>query len=182
MSVPLTVPGDEVRDAEKARDERGGRRFVELGGCAELLDPAVVHDRDLVGHRHRLFLVVRDVDERDADVVLNALELELHLLAELQVEGAERLVQQEHRRLVDEGAGERDALLLASGKLARLPLLHPLQPDEPQDLVDLAGQRLSSDPAATQAEGDVLEDREMRKERVGLEDGVDVSLVGGEAR
>ena len=51
---------------------------------------------------------------------LEQLELDLHLLPELAVERAERLVEEQHRRPVDEGAGERHALLLAAGELARL--------------------------------------------------------------
>ena len=81
---------------------------------------ARVHDRDRVGHRHGLLLVVRHVDERDAEVVLKRLELELHLLAELQVERSERLVEEQDARAVDERAGERDALLLAARELPRL--------------------------------------------------------------
>ena len=46
------------------------------------------------------------------------LELELHVLAQLLVERAERLVHQEHAG-EDERAGERHALLLAAGELAR---------------------------------------------------------------
>ena len=78
-----------------------------------------MHDRDLVGHRHGLLLVVRDVHERDADLLLDALELDLELAAQAQVERAERLVEQERARAVDERAGERDALLLAAGELRR---------------------------------------------------------------
>ena len=151
--------------------------LVELGRRAELLDLARAHDRDLVRHRHRLVLVVRDMDEGDADVVLDRLQLELHLLAELQVEGAERLVEQEHARAVDERAGERDALLLAARELARLALVEAGEPDEPQDLGHAPLDVLAADPAAAQAEGDVLEDGQVREERVGLEDGVDVALV-----
>ena len=51
-----------------------------------------------VRHRQRLLLVVRHVDERDADVLLDALELDLELLAQLEVERAQRLVEQQHRR------------------------------------------------------------------------------------
>ena len=58
-----------------------------------------------------------DVDERDADLALDAHQLELHLLAELEVERAERLVEQQHRGLVHERPGERDALLLAAREL-----------------------------------------------------------------
>ena len=49
-----------------------------------------------------------------------ALQLELHLLAELQVERAERLVEQQHARPVDERARQRDPLLLTARELPRL--------------------------------------------------------------
>ncbi len=57
---------------------------------------------------------MRDVDERCSELGLDPLQLELHLLAQLHVERAEWLVQQERGRLVDESPGERDALLLAA--------------------------------------------------------------------
>ena len=56
------------------------------------------HDRDPVGHRQRLALVVGDVDEGDPDLLLDPGELDLHLLAELEVERAERLVEQQDAR------------------------------------------------------------------------------------
>src|SRR6187551_3584009 len=114
----------EVGGAEEPCDEGRRRPLVEVVRRAELLDVPVTHDGDRVGHRHRLLLVVRHVDERDADLLLEALDEELHLLAELQVEGAERLVEQEDLRLVDERPRESDTLLLAAGALARLAPLH----------------------------------------------------------
>ena len=80
----------------------------------------VVEHRDAVAHRERLVLVVGDEHERDADLALDRLQLDLHLLAELEVESAERLVEQQHRRPVDQRPGERDALALAAGELVRL--------------------------------------------------------------
>ena len=50
---------------------------------------------------------------------VDALELDLQLAAQAQVQRAERLVEQQGLRAVDERAGERDALLLAAGDLAR---------------------------------------------------------------
>ena len=100
----------------------------------ELLDPAVVHHRDPVAHRERLLLVVGDVDEGDPDLDLDALELDLELLSELEVERAERLVEQQHVRPVDEGAGEGDALLLAAGQLVRLAPFVAREVDEVQRL------------------------------------------------
>ena len=78
--------------------------------------PLVEHG-DAVAHRQRLALVVRDEHERDADLVLDRLQLDLHLLAQLQVERAERLVEQQHLRTVDQRPGEGDALPLAAAEL-----------------------------------------------------------------
>ena len=89
---------EHVRDADEAGDELGLRLLVHLRRRADLLDPALVEHGDAVAHRERLFLVVRDVDERDAEVALQRLQEDLHLLAQLQVERAERLVEQQHLR------------------------------------------------------------------------------------
>ena len=71
-----------------------------------------------------------DEDEGDADLALDALQLDLHLLAQLEVEGAERLVEQEHARVVDERARQRDPLLLPAGQLVRLAPLEAGQLDK----------------------------------------------------
>ena len=55
--------------------------------------------------------------------LLQRLQLLLHLLAELEIERAERLVEQQHLRPVDQRAGKRDALALAAGELRRAALL-----------------------------------------------------------
>jgi hypothetical protein len=105
-------------------------------GRADLHDPAVAHDGEPVGHGQRLFLVVRDVQERDADLLLEGLQLDLQRPAELGVQRAERLVQQQHRGLHDQRAGQRDPLLLAAGQLAGPPLLVRPQLDQLERLVD----------------------------------------------
>src|SRR5579884_2683175 len=172
------VGRQQVRHAEEARHEPGLRMLVQLRGRTELLDVPVIHDHDAVSHRHRLFLVVRDVHERDADLVLDPLQLELHLLAQLEIERAERLVEEQHARLVD----ERDALLLAARQLARLASLEPREADELQRLADAAPQIAALHLAPTEAERDVLEDRQVREERIRLEDGVHVALVRRQRR
>ena len=113
------VPLEHVRDADEAGDELARRMLVDLGGRADLLDPALVEDGQPVAHRQRLLLVVRDVDERDPELLLDPLQLDLELLAQLEVERAERLVEQERLRPVDDRARERDALALAAGELRR---------------------------------------------------------------
>jgi hypothetical protein len=79
---------------------------------------------------------VRDVHERDPQVVLEGFQLELELLAQLQVERAERLVEEKHLRAVDERPRKRDPLLLAPGQLARLARPEVLEADAAQDLRD----------------------------------------------
>jgi hypothetical protein len=87
----------------------------------------LVHHGDAVGDRHRLGLVVGDVHGRDAHLALQVLEEGARLEAQLGVEVAERLVEQEHLRLVHHRARHRGALLLAARDLpgrraSRLPI------------------------------------------------------------
>ena len=78
-----------------------------------------------------------DEHERDADVALERLELDLHLLAQLEVEGAERLVEEQHLGVVDERPGERDPLALAAAELVRSPVGRT--PTRRTDVEHLAG-------------------------------------------
>ena len=96
---------------------------------------AVSEHRDAVRHGHRLGLVVRHVDHGDAELAMDALDLELHLLAQVLVERAERLVEQENVGIEDEAARERHALLLAARQLARVALRKCRQADEVEHAV-----------------------------------------------
>jgi len=58
-----------------------------------------------------------DVDEGDPDLPLDPLQLDLHVLPELEVERPERLVEEQDLRMVDDRAGERDPLALAAREL-----------------------------------------------------------------
>jgi hypothetical protein len=55
---------------------------------------------------------VGHVHERDTDLDLDPLQLDLHLPAQLEVESAQGLVEQQHLRVVDQSARKRDPLLL----------------------------------------------------------------------
>ena len=106
--------------------------LVDRARRRDLLDPAGAHHGDAVGDRQRLLLVVRHVDDRDAEQLLQAADLAAHLDAQLGVEIGERLVEQQHMRLDHDGARDRDALQLAAGQLVRPALavaveLHELQ-------------------------------------------------------
>ena len=109
--------------------------LVDVTRRTELLDLAGRHHGEPVGHRERLLLVVRDVEEGDADLALDGLQLDLELAAKLRVERAERLVEQEHGRRQHERTRERDALLLPARELVRTALPEAPEPDELERLV-----------------------------------------------
>src|SRR5205823_5101940 len=85
----------------------------------------------------RFVLVVRDVDERHPEALLERAELPPQRLAQLRVEVRERLVEEQDLRLDDERARHGDALLLSARQLIRLPVAEAGEPDELQRVVDL---------------------------------------------
>ena len=108
---------------------------------------------------------------------MDVLDLDLHVLAELFVERAERLVHEHDLGLEDERAGKGYALLLAARELvgaarAIAAELHHLE--RPLDAP--AGLRLGH-PARLQRKGEVLGDRHMGEQGVVLENDANVALV-----
>ena len=82
-------------------------------------DEAVFHGNLLVGEGGKLF-VVGDNDEGLPHLVAEVEEESVQLLLVLRVEGAARLVGKDDIGLVDKGAGNCDALLLAAGEFVGL--------------------------------------------------------------
>ncbi len=171
---------EEVGGADETGDERRGRSVVDLLGCAHLFDAAFVEHRDPGAHRQRLALVVGDEHERDADGVLDRLELDLHLLAELEVERAERLVEQQHSGLVDQRPGERDALTLPAAQLVRATFAELAEADDVEHLTGATTTLGPTDTFHLEPVLDVLADGHVGEQRVVLEHRVDVAVVGGD--
>jgi hypothetical protein len=84
-----------------------------------LSHPPGLDDGDAIGDHHRLGLVVRHVEGRDAELLVEPPDLEAHLLPEVRVQVGERLVEQEDLGLDDQGARHRHPLLLPPAQLAR---------------------------------------------------------------
>src|SRR5215831_4867821 len=148
---------------------------VDLGRRIALYDPPAVHDGHAVGHPHRLFLVMGHEDGRHAEQGDELLDLDLHLHAQLLVEGAEWLVEEEEHRLDGKDTGQRHALLLSPGELVWIAAVEPRQPNQAQHLRhasrDLGARAL----AHAQPERDVVGHRHVREERIVLEDDADVA-------
>ena len=155
--------------ADEPGDEAGGRGVVDRARRSDLLDAPVVHDHHRVRDRHRLLLRVGDVDEGDPEVALQPPELPAHAHAQERIQGGERFVEQEHRGVGDERAGERDPLLLPAGELRghALPVVVHVDQLELLECHRVAlGLRHSAHP---QAERDVVQAVQVREQRVVLE-------------
>ena len=166
------------RRADEVGDEHVGRPVVDLRRRGELLQEAAAHDGDPRRHGHRLELVVRDVDHRLADRAVQLDQLGAHVGAQLGVEVGQRLVEQEDAAARAPARGR--ARRAAAGR-----------PTAGAACASRSGSSCSSardrrDPrrplglrhaALPQRIGDVLGDRHVRIERVGLEHHGDVALA-----
>ncbi len=128
--------GQEIGGPDEIGDERAGRLAIDLGGRADLLDHALVHHDDPIGHRQRLFLIVRDHDRRDAEALVQAADLAAQVRAHARIERGERLVEQQQAGRERQRARDGNALLLAAGELRRILAPGFGQSDEAQQLVD----------------------------------------------
>src|SRR5579859_1147216 len=138
----------------------------------------MIQDCDAVGHAERFHLVVRHKQDRDAEALLKQADFHTHLNAQAGVQIAEWLVQQENVWLVDQRSGERDALLLTTGKVWRWTLGELLHAYQRQDFFYLCCDLFARQAAESERVGDIVEDGHVRPDRVALEDHAEVALVG----
>ena len=162
----------------KPADEQVHRSLVELGGRVDLLQDAAAHHGDAVAERHRLGLVVGDVDHRRPQLLLQPRDLGAHLHAQLRVEVRERLVHEERLRVADDRPPHRHALALAAREVRRLAVEVRLEVEDPRRLLDLLRDLVVGDLGELQRERHVVAHGHVRVERVVLEDHRDVAVLG----
>ena len=129
-----------------------------------------------MAERHRLDLIVGDVDRGHTQALLQSLDLDPHLHPQLGVQVGERLVEQEHLRLTHDGAAHGDALALPAGEQARLAVEQFVQLQDFRCLLHPRGNLRLGHAAYFQAVGHILAHAHVRIERVVLEDHGDVAL------
>ena len=116
LRLPLVdAPVKQIDVAQEVEHERVRRVVVDLVGRPDLLDLALVHHDHPVRDLQRLLLVVRDEDAGDVQVVVQAAQPAAQVLADLGVQRAERLVQQQHLRLHGQRPRQRHPLPLPAG-------------------------------------------------------------------
>jgi hypothetical protein len=164
------------RRADEAGSEGGRGPRIEGARRRRLFDPALVQEHHLVGHAHGLGLVVRHVDDGEAQALLQLAQLGAHLLAQLRVQVGQRLVHQADLGLRHQRAAQRHPLLLAARELRRLAIEQGGQAEQfgrlGQPLRHFGGRRL----AHREAEGDVVGHAQVREQRIVLEHHRDVAL------
>ena len=108
---------------------------------------------------------------------MQPLDLAAHGDAQLGIEVAERLVEQEDLRIADDGAAHRDALALAARQLARIAVHQRRQRQDLGSAAHLGVGRRLVRLRQHQREGEVLAHRHVRIERVVLEHHGDVAFL-----
>ena len=146
-------------------------------GRIDLLNEAVVHDDDPVGHGHSLGLVVGNIDEGGAQLFMQLGELGSHLGAQLGVQVGQRFVQQEDLRFTDNGAPQGDTLSLAAGQSLRLPVEQMGDVQDAGGLFHAALNFILRRFAQLQAERHVLKHSHVRVQRVVLEHHGDIAIL-----
>lgn len=125
--------------------------------------------------------IVGDDDECGAEFVVDVAQEIIDGFGGGGVKVAGRLVREDHGGLIEEGAGDGGALLLATGHLGGVIVHHFFEPDEGHEFAG-AGEDLGADGGVTDAVGheDVFESSEFREEIVELEYEADalVSVCG----
>ena len=180
LGINLAVLNDHVGEGgltEELMHKAVCRAVVKLRRRADLHNVAHIHDHHAVGQRHGFGLIVRDEDDREVELLLQLLDLKAHGFAQLRVEVGKRLVQQHDLRVGDDGARQRDALLLSAGEVARIDLFHAVQTGVLERHLDALDHLRLRHLAHAQREGHVFKDVHVRPNREGLENHAQPALL-----
>ena len=163
--------------AHKAGHKAVDRGFVQAVHGVDLLDHAFVEHGHPVRHGEGFRLVVRHVHKRHAQAAVQGFQLDLHVLAQLFVECAQRLVHQHQLGVEHQRTGQGHALLLAARHLRGIAAAHVAHLHHVQSAFDLGVQLGLGHFAHRQRVGNVLGHRHVRKQRVVLEHHAEIALV-----
>ncbi len=164
--------------AEQPGDVAAYRLGVEPGRLVDLDEAAIHQHGDPMAQRHGLLVVLGDVEHGGIEGLEHARQLEAHLVAQLGIDIAQGIVEQQHRGAGCQRAGERGALLLPVGERARQVAQHMLDLQQRRHLLDPPGHLGSAQAARAQRARDVVERAHVRIEREVLERHADVAILG----
>ncbi len=151
--------------------------FVNFSRLPDLQNLAFTHNPNTGRHGHGLFLVVGDHHAGHADPLDDVHQLELRALAQLGVQRAQRLIEQQKARAFGQTARQGHPLLLAAGELMRFALGIGFELHHVQHFFHALGYLGFGHAIASQAEGHVVPDIEVGEQRITLEHHVDRPVI-----
>ena len=169
---------EDVALADEICHKRIGWFVVDIGRRSYLLDFSLAHHHDGVAQGQCFFLVVGNIYEGDSQTIVHLLQLQLHVFSHLEVECSQRFIEQEYFRLVDDGTGDGDTLLLSTRKRVHIAVFVIAHVHHFQGTLHLGHNLVLRRVLEFQAESDIIKYIEVRKQGVFLEHRVHVSFVG----
>ena len=166
--------------ADELGDEPGCGSRVERVWVRVLVHAPVVHHRDDVSDRQRLFLIVGDEDRRGAGLVQDGPDVLAHALAQRRVEVREGFVEQDEVGTRGQCPCQGDTLLLAPGQSRRQSVRLTAHADQVECLPDPSAALGPVD--APHAVPDVVRHAEVGEEGVVLEHQCHAASLGGHER
>lgn len=137
------------------------------------------HFDHAVGKNGSVVSVMRDVDHRQMEGLLQADEFRSQLGAKLRVKTRKRLVQQQNTRLANDCSCKGNTLLFSAGKLVWVAGGELLDPNKRQCLVCSAASVAAGQIHRSEHEIEILPNRQVRPEGQVLEHEPEPSLVRG---
>ena len=108
---------------------------------------------------------------------MHILELDLHLLAHLEVQSTQRLVEKQDLGLVYQRAGDSDTLLLTAGQRADASLLKPFQVHQVKDPAHFALDHILGSLFLLESESNVIVNIHMGKQSISLKNRIDRPFI-----
>src|ERR1051325_2662071 len=152
---------------------------VEISGRAGLLELTIKNERDFIGNRRSLILVMGHENCRNVQLPLKTAHERSHLCAQVDIERGKRFVEQQNTRLCHQGTGQCNPLFLAAGKLPGPPRLISLQLHPTQCLGHAPRNFLARRLAHFQAKSHIFTNGKMGKEERFLKDHRSATLFRG---
>lgn len=140
-------------------------------------DSAGAHLDDGVGERDGIVPIVRDIHHGQIEHALKPGEFGPQLCTELFIKARERLVEQQHTRLANDGSSESDTLLFSSGELVRVPSRERLDANECQRFLRSPASFGGRNRRRSKDEVETLPDGQVRPQGQILEHEPDTSLI-----
>ena len=132
LDLDTSVVDHQARQENALANEVGDKSVcglvVDPVWAVPLLDGPRGHDADLVGHGKGFVLIVSDQQGRDLLGLEDLAHFQRQALAQVDVEIGEGFIEQDQLRTRRQGAGQRHALLLATGEFMRIALLGAGEP------------------------------------------------------